>query len=218
MSPLEFFIDLSLERWSFWMEGDRLKFRAPESVPTEEILPRIREYKSELLHILKNEPYQLSAYPLTYGQRALWYIWKLAPESSAYNQSIPLTSPLGASYENWIESFRILLDRHPMLSTRFPLHATKPIQQRTDPAVMDCAWSDLSQCTMNERDAAARKAHEAPFDLETSAAVRFRVFSEDGTTPSTVLFTMHHIICDGWYPRGATPGTAYYSKCSCLGQ
>ena len=32
-------------------------------------------------------------YPLSHGQRALWFLWLLAPESSAYNQSLPLRLP-----------------------------------------------------------------------------------------------------------------------------
>lgn len=198
MNPVELFTDLRLQRWFFWLDDGRLKFRAPQSAGSQAILEQLRANKAHLIELLQREPHTLEVYPLSYGQRALWYIWKLAPGSSAYNQSIPLRVSNDGNFDRWRRVFEILVERHPIFRTRFHFRKDEPIQQLVHDISPDIQWIDLAGMSPEDQSKAIAAEHSRPFDLENKPAVRFRVFSKNGISPDLLLVTMHHIICDGW--------------------
>ena len=63
--------------------------------------------------------------PLSYGQRALWFVQKLAPNATAYNVSLPARVrhlDLAAFKAAW----QALADRHPVLRTTYPAPGGAP--------------------------------------------------------------------------------------------
>ena len=81
---------LALAGWRFWLEEGRLRYRAPRDAATAAVLEQLREHKTAISELLAAAPDCLEICPLSYGQAALWFLWRLAPESHAYNQSLPL--------------------------------------------------------------------------------------------------------------------------------
>ena len=67
--------------------------------------------------------------PLSYGQRALWFLQKLTPESAAYNVMLAAQSNSAIDVSALRRAFQKLIDRHPSLRTTFPAIKGKPIQQ-----------------------------------------------------------------------------------------
>ncbi|WP_051237175.1 type I polyketide synthase [Ottowia thiooxydans] len=61
--------------------------------------------------------------PLSYGQRALWFLWQLAPHSSAYGLSLPLEIAAPADPIRWRAACRALVASHPQLRSVFRLGA-----------------------------------------------------------------------------------------------
>ena len=131
--------------------------------------------------------------PLSHGQRALWFLWRLSPDSSAYALSLPLELEADADVASWRAGCEGLLRCHPSLRTIFPLRDGEPVQRVVTESAVD--WAEHEAGTWAEADVAA--AHGKPFNLESGPVVRFRWFGRQGGK-SLLLVTMHHIVSDGW--------------------
>src|SRR4051812_6238089 len=107
----------------------------------------------------------MSDHPLSAGQKALWFLGRLAPESAAYNLAIALRIPLRVrsplDTEALARSLAALSDRHPALRTTFPVVDGEPRQRvhpRLDPGFTVRAVDDLETPLAVEA--------QRPFDLE----------------------------------------------------
>ncbi|HEX8148765.1 MAG TPA: amino acid adenylation domain-containing protein, partial [Pyrinomonadaceae bacterium] len=161
--------------------------------------------------------------PLSFAQQRLWFLDQLEPGGSAYNvpSAVRLEGPLdlGALERTVGEIVR----RHETLRTSFPTAEGRPQQRIAPVSEIRLAVTDLSPLPAAEREAAARRLAreeaERPFDLATGPLFRVGALRL-GEEEHVVLFTMHHIVCDGWslgvmvreivalygaYSRGAAP-------------
>lgn len=135
--------------------------------------------------------------PLSYGQRALWFLWDLAPDSSAYNLSLPLRLKGPVSRESWRAACRALSACHPLLRTVFPRRDGEVTQRVLPAGEVDWQAADASAWTGDELDRAKNCAHAQPFDLERGPVARYRWFDlADGG--ALLLISLHHIVADGW--------------------
>ncbi|MGE3277009.1 MAG: condensation domain-containing protein [Vicinamibacterales bacterium] len=195
MTTRAWFESLALAGWRFWMEDGRLRYRAPAEAATPEVLDRLRGERAALIALLEGEPDALAIAPLSWGQRALWFLWKLAPGSTAYHQSMPLVLPAGAREIDWRAAAAAVVTRHEMLRTCLPERAGAPIQRViADPPF---AWdvSDARSMDDGGLGAAMAASHDRPFDLALAPPIRFHWFER--VTP-VLLVTMHHVACDAW--------------------
>jgi len=143
----------------------------------------------------------LRSFPLTEGQKGIFFICRLAPESSAYN--IPFLFRLGSNVETGLlkRSLQRLVDGHPSLRTVFvgegsleegegPRQVVRERQELLFPEV------DLAALTWEELLAHAKAAAREPFDLEQGPL--FRVFQYRwGDRGTFLLVNLHHLIFDG---------------------
>src|SRR4051812_47336832 len=114
---------------------------------------------------------------LSYGQRALWLLHRLEPESASYN--VPWTWRVRSDINvpALHRAFQTLIDRHRILRTNYAEANGQPV-----PRVHDSAAVDFEQVAGNDwsDDQLARavsdEAHR-PFDLERKPVVRVRLFS-----------------------------------------
>ncbi len=188
--------ELVLSGWRFWAEDGRLRFRAPKTAIDDEVLSRLREHKVRILSILEENPESLEICPLSYGQRAMWFLWKLAPESHAYNLSLPVRLPAGTSPEPWRTACEQLVARHPQLRSTFSWRLSEPVQQVHPPGSVD--WQEVAAEGWDEEWLANRMTaeHRRPFDFERGPMLRCRWFAHDDGV--TLLLTCHHIVNDAW--------------------
>src|SRR6185369_9818538 len=137
--------------------------------------------------------------PLSYAQQRLWFLDQLAPGSLAYN--IPLAVRLKGRLE--VEALQRTLDevvrRHEVLRTTFVEVNGAPVQVVAPAGQLPMPVLDLSELEEAEREVEARQAAEAqqPFDLSVGPLLRVLLLRLSGED-HVVLFTMHHIITDGW--------------------
>ncbi len=161
-------------------------------------------------------------FPLSQGQRALWFLWRVSPDSSAYALSLPLTLPSGAEPGRWHAACRTLVASHSLLRARFHL-AGDTVMQRIAPAdAVDWQEENAEDRGTDVLRQAMVAAHGRPFDLEADAPVRFHWFQRS-SRPPILLITLHHIVADGWsleiirrqLPRlltgPASPPTAHFA-------
>jgi acyl transferase domain-containing protein/non-ribosomal peptide synthetase component F/thioesterase domain-containing protein/acyl carrier protein len=135
--------------------------------------------------------------PLSYGQRALWFLWNLAPDSSAYTLTLPLEIPAASDSGAWRLACGKLVAAHPMLRAVFRRMDDDVVQQVLPPGEIDWRSIDARAWDSAALAEAAEAAHSEPFVLDTGRVVRFRWFDlpEGG---ARLILSMHHIVSDGW--------------------
>jgi amino acid adenylation domain-containing protein len=138
-----------------------------------------------------------TGFALSHGQRGLWFLWRLDPESSAYNVTYAsrIRSPL--DLEAFRRSVQTLVDRHPSLRTTFEERDGVLLQRVHEPSAEPLELTDASSWTEEAlRTRVEAEAHR-PFDLERGPLVRMHLFVR-AADDAVFLMCVHHIIGDFW--------------------
>ena len=136
--------------------------------------------------------------PLSYNQRALWFIAQGAPDSAAYNVAVVnrILSSIDAAIVG--DVLQGLTDRHAMLRTTYGLGEDGEPVQRTAGSI-DVAF-DIHDVT-GVSDAALqdliRTDYQRPFDLERGPVFRAALYAR-GPQDHVLLVVVHHIAADAW--------------------
>jgi amino acid adenylation domain-containing protein len=125
---------------------------------------------------------------LTHGERALWYLHRLAPESSAYHIAAAARVASVLEPEALRQALVQLTARHPALRTTFEVRDGEPRRRVSPEPVVDFA-------VLEDVGALADEAHR-PFDLERGPLLRMRLFRAPGG--DVLLLVLHHIVADFW--------------------
>jgi DNA-binding FadR family transcriptional regulator len=133
-------------------------------------------------------------HPLSYNQRSLWFMHRLAPDSAAYNvaYAFSIESPLDAAALR--RAFELLMARHAILRTTYS--ASAPVQVVHASQALDFAEIDATGTAAPDLHARLRDEAHRPFDLEHGPVFRVRVFRTDAAP--ALLVTFHHIAYDLW--------------------
>ena len=86
-------------------------------------------------------PAALSPTPLTYGQQALWFIYREAPDSAAYNRALPLRFTGEVDAAALQRALRQVLEHHPMLRSDFG--ASDGVPHQSPQAEISHYWLEL---------------------------------------------------------------------------
>jgi amino acid adenylation domain-containing protein/FkbM family methyltransferase len=140
-------------------------------------------------------------YELSNAQKRLWFLDQFKESRAAYNMPGAYTLRGMFLLEAFEKSIRNVVERHESLRTTFIAvdgHPRQRIHSASSFAIpMDCV--DLRNETEPEKKAKIFADEEAilPFDLEKGPLFRIRILlvTDDHCV---VLFTLHHIISDGW--------------------
>ncbi|HEX5748905.1 MAG TPA: amino acid adenylation domain-containing protein [Archangium sp.] len=138
-----------------------------------------------------------AAPPLSDGQRALWFLQRMSPESTAYHvvRAARIRSRLDvAALER---AFLCLVARHPSLRAVFPEENGAPVPRFLEPSgpilhVEDATgWSEARLRTRLDAEA------HRPFELEHGPLMRVLLFTR-GPDEHVLLLSLHHLITDFW--------------------
>jgi len=156
------------------------------------------QQKRELLTRLLRQRAQteFTVAPLSYGQRALWFLYQIDPRSAAYN----LMSAARVRHDVDREALRRVLqgvmDRHAVLRTTYDnqqgspvalVHGYREIQFQTIDAT---DWQD------GRVDQEMQSRADEPFDLVHGPVMRVYLFEQRDS--HVLLMTAHHIAMDFW--------------------
>jgi len=143
--------------------------------------------------------------PLSFSQERMWLLDQIAPGNVAYNMpgAVRLRGPLDVAALR--RSVAGIVRRHDALRTTFGVAAGQPVQriEPFDPAraVSGMPLVDLSALPEAERRATAQALTQTaamrPFDLSAGPLFRALLLRLDGNE-HVALYTMHHIVGDGW--------------------
>ncbi len=135
--------------------------------------------------------------PLSYAQQRQWFLWQMAPESSAYH--IPAVLRLRGRLDIDVlqRSFEALIARHETLRTCFRQEQGQAVQMIHAEMPFELSRESLG----DSREAVLQRRIEEEihtlFDLQHGPLLRARLLhlAED---EHVLVLTLHHIIADGW--------------------
>ncbi|MGH8782249.1 amino acid adenylation domain-containing protein [Paraburkholderia sp.] len=139
--------------------------------------------------------------PLSLPQERLWVLWRLDPDSAAYNVSGALELDGAFDARAAQQALDALVRRHAMLRTRFAEVDDMPRQLILAPGQSADAWRwnavDAQGKDRASLAAQLRVRAREPFDLEQGPLLRATLFT---LAPQRYVlhFVMHHIASDGW--------------------
>ncbi|MBT5231634.1 MAG: AMP-binding protein, partial [Methylococcales bacterium] len=135
-------------------------------------------------------------YPLSQGQRAMWFLHRFAPENLAYNVTIPAKIEQPLNMPVLQRAFQALLDRHPALRTTYHSKEGEPVVYVEEDSQLFFTLEDASGWSQNAIDDWLKKLAKTPFDLENGPLFRVNVVSDGDTC--YLLMSAHHIAVDMW--------------------
>ncbi|HEY0698415.1 MAG TPA: condensation domain-containing protein, partial [Micromonospora sp.] len=150
--------------------------------------------------------------PLSFAQRRLWYLNRLAGAGGSYN--IPIGIRLDGELDR--DALRAavadVVTRHESLRTRFPDSDGLPWQQVLDPAEARVEVPVVEVTADGLADALTEAAGRG-FDLAAELPVRPVLFAVS-PTEHVLLLSVHHIASDGWSnaPLARDLSTAYLAR------
>ena len=138
---------------------------------------------------------------LSFAQQRLWFIDQMEPGNASYNMPVALRLKGELDVAALAESLNAIIKRHESLRTSFATIAGEPVQVISDAWQVSLNADDISQWSEAERAAEVERRAEAEarqsFDLAQGPLMRVKLLrlADD---EHVLLFTMHHIISDGW--------------------
>jgi amino acid adenylation domain-containing protein/non-ribosomal peptide synthase protein (TIGR01720 family) len=137
------------------------------------------------------------AFPLSHGQKALWYLQQIAPQSAAYNiaRAARIVSPL--ERRAFRRALQSLVDRHAALRTTFHAPQGEPIQRVHERVQVSFHEEHASAWTEPELHERLLAEANRAFDLEAGPLLRVGLFARSANE-HVLLFVVHHIIVDLW--------------------
>ncbi|HEV2733974.1 MAG TPA: condensation domain-containing protein, partial [Longimicrobiaceae bacterium] len=139
--------------------------------------------------------------PLSFAQQRLWFIDRLEPGSAAYN--MPYALRLRGRFDPAVlgRALAEVARRHETLRTVFGTTGDEPVQFVRDAAPALVPVADLGGLAAGRREAEllrlASEEAARPFDLAAGPLLRVAALRLGGAEWG-LLFTMHHIVSDGW--------------------
>ncbi|HEX8273414.1 MAG TPA: amino acid adenylation domain-containing protein, partial [Longimicrobiaceae bacterium] len=137
--------------------------------------------------------------PLSFAQQRLWLVDRLEPGSPAYNMPYALRLRGALDPAALRAALDALARRHETLRTTFAEQGGVPVQVVHPPAPVALAELDLRRLPDPEREAGRLVREESlrPFDLEAGPLLRSTLLRL-GEADHVLLFTLHHVVSDGW--------------------
>ncbi|HEY2740284.1 MAG TPA: amino acid adenylation domain-containing protein, partial [Thermoanaerobaculia bacterium] len=139
--------------------------------------------------------------PLSFAQQRLWFIDQLEPGSSVYNMPMPFRIDGALDVGLLAGVLDAIVVRHEALRTRFLAFEGTPLQRIEPPVPQSLPVIDLRALPEAGRQAESQRlvVEETlrPFDLSRGPLLRAVLLHLAGDAWIAV-FTMHHIVSDGW--------------------
>jgi amino acid adenylation domain-containing protein len=164
----------------------------------DQVLAAFKEGKltsEEVLQYAEKEKKLKSKYPLSEGQKGLWFLAKMAPSSNVYN--VPMSFPLyeNLERERFEKACRYLAKKHPILTIKMEEEIGVPYQKYQEPKCVKPSFEDVSLLSNDELQTLITERAKQPFNLLTGPLIRVSVFSK-APELNVILIVVHHIVFD----------------------
>jgi len=143
----------------------------------------------------------LNVFPLSPGQKRLWFVENFEPGNRAYN--MPFDYCIRGELDERIfeKSIQLLIERHGSLRTIIQTTDGEPVQKILESIQFNLAVENLENLTETERSIALTRYSDENemhlFNLEKGPLFIIKLL-KPSPTDWTLLINMHHSITDGW--------------------
>jgi amino acid adenylation domain-containing protein len=139
--------------------------------------------------------------PLSFAQQRLWFLNQLEPGNPFYNVGAAIRVTGALDVTALADSLNEVIRRHEVLRTTFASTEGHPRQVIAPAGTLKFVVAELDELTLEEREREtlrlAREEAQRDFDLSEGPLLRVTLLRM-GEHEHVMLFTMHHIISDGW--------------------
>ncbi len=132
---------------------------------------------------------------LSYGQKAMWFMYQIAPKSASNNIFTLAKSDSDLNLTVFTEVWNKIFERHPILRTTYTNYQGKPIQKTDEQQKLSIELINAKEWSEDELKARIIEATNRPFYLEKDSIIRISLFTQSEQN-HTLLLTMHHICGD----------------------
>src|SRR5579883_1696177 len=134
-------------------------------------------------------------YPLSHGQKAMWFIYQIAPENIAYNIfiTVKINSYLNITAVNRV--WEKIIATHPILRTTYTSYEGNPVQRVNQQQKFEVEVIDASGWSEDHLKEKIFAITDRPFNLEKDSVLRVNLFTLSAKE-HILLLTMHHIAGD----------------------
>jgi amino acid adenylation domain-containing protein len=140
--------------------------------------------------------------PLSFAQQRLWFLDQLEPGNIAFNMSTRLRFRGALNIDALANAFTEITKRHEILRATFVATDGRVFQTIAPHREFSLSVVDLREATDRVREEQRLSLAEAtePFDLQHGPLLRAQLLQLNDDE-HVLLFSMHHIISDGWSMR-----------------
>lgn len=201
---------------SLWLDGERLRYKAPEGVLSEDLRAAMARRKSEILEFMRRVAVDAgttqpihpaprdSRLPLSFAQQRLWFLDQQGSHA-AYNMPMVLQLRGRLDVQALERSLNALVSRHESLRTTIAEADGEPWQRIHPYREIALTVTDLRTLDLSDQEREWQRLAEAEamrrFDLERDLMVRaslHRLADQGEEECHVLLLTLHHIASDGW--------------------
>ncbi|MDE9499016.1 amino acid adenylation domain-containing protein [Xenorhabdus bovienii] len=200
-----------------FVSDSRLKYKTDRGSIPPELLNEWKTHKQALIDFLNqldadstmNVP-QLHATdrnghsepaPLSFAQQRLWFIDQFTEGSPQYNCTGDFRLRETLNFNAFSAAVHSLLERHEVLRTHFKVIDKEPRQITSTSYELPIAEHDLSGLNTREQKWLTQQLYKEEsnkvFDLSADLMLRIRLIKL-ADNDHIILYTLHHIACDGW--------------------
>jgi amino acid adenylation domain-containing protein len=137
------------------------------------------------------------AFPLSQGQQALWFLYRLAPESAAYNLLYAARLHFAVDIPALQQAAQMLLQRYPILTATYSMEGNEPIQRFHKSQSLPVEIVDASTWSLEYTRDQLDQEGNRPFNLEQGPLLRLKLYVRS-RQEAILSLTIHHIIADLW--------------------
>ncbi|WP_166360185.1 non-ribosomal peptide synthase/polyketide synthase [Pseudomonas akapageensis] len=173
----------------------RLLFEAPTLRGFAAVLETAQASGRPALQAISRLP-RSGELPLSLGQRRLWFLAQLEPNSSAYHIAATLHLRGALNPVAVQQAFARLFARHESLRSEFPQRDGQPWLRLLPSDALQVTFSQWPGDSLEQLRERADQAMREPFDLQQGPLIRVQVLQR-GADEALLLVNLHHIIADG---------------------
>lgn len=144
---------------------------------------------------------EISPCQLSFAQARLWFLSQLNPDSPLYNMPAAVRLKGALNIAALAQTFNEIVRRHEVLRTTFVTDDGQPVQIIAPTLTLPLPVVNLQELPEIEREAEvlqlATEEAQRPFNLTLGPLLRTTLL-QLGRAEHVLLFTIHHIVSDGW--------------------
>jgi thioesterase domain-containing protein/acyl carrier protein len=208
----ELLMDLRQVGAQVWLDGDRLRYKAPKGALTPALMGELRDRKTDIVAFLKTVAADAApaptitpvdrqqTLPLSFAQERFWSLSQLNPQSPGFNMPMAYRLTGSVNRQALTHSLELIIERHEILRTTLAVADGQPIQKIQATIPLPLVEVDLTSTAVEVRETKARalanQAAKQPFDITEGPLIRIHLFCLDSDN-HVLLWNFHSMVCDG---------------------